>query len=106
MEQLARADAENSTNSSRLGQVYTDLGDDEVQIARNPRTPVAQRAVHWRAARSWYGRSEETRRQLSRAGKTFNAEEAIDSERNAIQLALCNAALIAGAPGAQLASSR
>jgi non-specific serine/threonine protein kinase/serine/threonine-protein kinase len=90
-EEMARDNPLDLGKRSRLGQVYAELGADEIDVARDSRTPRARRSLHWRQARSWYLKSEEIRRQL--LGKPVAPHDAIDSQRNATQIALCDAAL-------------
>jgi hypothetical protein len=102
LEDLVRVDPTNAWNRSLMSAVFMDLGDDEVAIAQQPKTPARDRISHWRSARAWYVKSDRVFGDLVAEGKSLSTTVAIDTEngeRPKKQMALCDEALAAGATG-------
>lgn len=95
IEALSLADPTNTTRRVQLASTYSGLGKSEVALAEIRAADAGQRGTHWRAARSWYEKSEILFRELRKAGATLPELPARDSESNARQIALCDAALAA-----------
>jgi tetratricopeptide (TPR) repeat protein len=95
-EALSRVDPTNTTKRAQLASTYSGLGKNEVALAEARATAAGQRGAHWRAARSWYEKSEILFRELRKAGATLPDPSARDAEKNAGQISRCDAALAAG----------
>ena len=95
-----RANPANANDRDFLAEIYTEIGDSEVGVARAPSTPVKLRLDHWRSARSSYLKSEEIRGALLKEGKLLRADSG-DPKRNEKGLARCDEAL---APATSLPS--
>jgi non-specific serine/threonine protein kinase/serine/threonine-protein kinase len=95
-EALSRADPTNTSRRAQLASSYSGLGKTEVALAEARAPAASQRGAHWRAARSWYERSENLFAELRKAGATLPDVSVDDAEKNARQIARCDAALAAG----------
>jgi hypothetical protein len=92
---LLQADPASPVLRARLHQLYADLGDDEVEIARLQSTPANQRISHWRSARAWFGRSKDISHSLAEQGTPVPPAYAVDAAWMEKQIALCDRALFA-----------
>jgi len=104
-EDLSLAAANDRSSRMNVGRISSDLGDDEVAVANDPQTPIAERSAHRRAGCSWYLNSQEIYGELREHAK-LTGEDATNYDSNARQLALCDAGLAAAAGARTSPASR